>query len=246
MRKTYRHGGNAGDVISSLATVRALGGAACYYLVPDVPAFYAGGPHPCGNVRMTVSFCESLLPLLRAQPYIQRAEIWKGEQVDVNLDDFRETGFPFSAGHICRYYQYRWPCSLDLSEPWLFVEPSSEFAGKILVNRTARYRNQRIDYTALDGKADVVFVGLPAEHGAVRRVPCVTAPDYLTLASWLAGCRGFVGGQSSCWLLAEGVKLRPRLLEVCLYAPNAGPHGHGAYEAIDQHSFDTILAGCFC
>lgn len=245
---TFRHSGNLGDIIYSLPTVLDLLARnnqeqARYLIRPDEPANYsAAGPHPLVNKKIDRDFASKLLPLLRSQAYIGEAGIWEGQPFDYCLDRFRETGFDFSKGSIVRYYALAFLCTPDASCPWLDVEPSPEFAGKLLVNRTERYRHTGINYQILSDRPDVVFVGLPREYrvSGVRGVPHVEAPDFLTLARWIRGAKGFIGNQSFGFALAEAMKV-PRLLEVFRIAPNVIVTGAEGYEAFSQGLFDEIV-----
>ena len=232
---SFLHSGSTGDVIYSLPTVAALseGKPASLYLFPGTPQ--ATFPRP---------YAESLLPLLRSQSYIRVADLWHGGTVDYDLDRFRRVGLNLAAFSIARWYQAVWPISLDLSRPWISVEPSEQFAGKILFNRTTRYRNPKLSYSFLSGRDDVVFVGTreeAAEIGrTVHRVPCMTARNHLELAQWIAGCRLFIGNQSSCFALAEAMKVN-RVLEVCPTTPNVIPEGPGAWLAFDQAGLTGVV-----
>lgn len=247
---TFKHSGNLGDVVYSLPTVRALLArhdldGAGFYLNPGVPSPYPCGPHPLGNVRLDAGYASDLFPLLRAQPWITEAGLWDGSPVSYDLDRFRETGYPFSRGDIARYYCHAFPVSPNLSDPWLDVDPAPDFAGAILVNRTQRYRNPAINYRFLSNRADVVFVGLPQEHAEFSReakhIRHEVAPDFLTLARWLKGCRLFVGNQSFAFALAEALKI-PRILEIFPTAPNVIPHGPNGWDAYSQPLLEEIFA----
>jgi hypothetical protein len=186
----------------------------------------------------------ALLPLLSAQEYVQEAELYTNQSIDLDLDSFRATGFDLGRGHIGRYYSYAFKCQPRLWEAWIKVTPSDRFKDYILVNRTTRYRNPAISYRFLSGRKDVVFVGYAQEYAdfvkECPRVPQVIAEDALQLASWLAGCKLFIGNQSCCYSLCEAMKTR-RVLELFPPVPNAYTMGENGWDAIKQDLFQGIV-----
>jgi hypothetical protein len=183
-----------------------------------------------------------LIPLLESQGIT--ASVWDGDPLTYDLDRFRYLGIDLARGDVARYYQYAFPEALvDYSLPWLNVDPDPEYKDAILVNRTLRYRNNRISYKLLNNRPDVYFVGLPNEYpqfGKEVRCPLITAPDYLTLARWIRGCRLFIGNPSFCWVLADAMKV-PRLLESYPEMMNVQPHGANGYDFIEQVGFDILF-----
>jgi hypothetical protein len=243
----FKSSGSLGDIIYSipcaLDMARRAGEPIDYYLQPNVKAtLYPGAVHPAGKFRMNEQLAVAMIPLLAAQPGFREVGLWDGQPVDVDLDLMRQTGLDFRAGHIPRYFFNAFLAHADLSKPWLFVEPATGYADRIVVNRTSRYRNPRIDYRFLDPHKPV-FVGLEDEFEDFRRqVPSaeyVPTADFLTLARIVAACRCFVGGQSSAFAVAEGLGVK-RLLEVSSLAPNVVPtvNGNGR-DAVSQIAFEA-------
>jgi hypothetical protein len=247
--KRFKHSGSVGDIIASLSTIRELvgpGEQCVLYLQVDVPGKY--GPmlrHPSGKFRMSREIAEKLLPLLQSQPMFESVSIWGDEPFDIDLDDFRTTGFNFAAGNLARYYCHVHPVCPRLWEPWLDVVPDDEFRGTILVNRTARYHAKKLDYGVLAAYPDVRFLGLPDEYRDFRQAFRVNVPHFLPrtfleTARAIAGARLFIGNQSSAFWIAEGLKVR-RILEVCPQCPNVSPAGPNGYEFIDQRGLESLL-----
>lgn len=245
---TFKHSGCVGDCIASLPTLRELlgGGRGILYLQTDVPAHYARNMrHPCGSVRMSRQMAEKLLPLLQSQQMFEHVAIWNGESVDVNLDEFRRTGFNLAAGHIARYYCHVHAVCPKLWEPWLTVEPDDQYRGSILVNRTSRYHNKAIDYSILTNYSDVRFLGLPDEYREFSEatklvLPHVCPTTFLDTARAIAGCRLCVVNQSSAFMIADAMKV-PRILEICPFCPNVSPVGPHGYEFLNQPTFAELL-----
>jgi hypothetical protein len=242
----FRHSGSVGDVVAGLPTLKALLTRAgvdrgTLLLQVDQPArLPAWLNHPAGAVRLNRDFALKLLPLLEVQPYLEAVGIYQGQPVDIDLDAFRATGFNFCMGNLARYYCHAFPVCPVLWEAWLAVDPDPAFAGTILVNRTARYRNPAISYDFLKKLPGVQFIGLADEAGEFRQVPHARTKDFLAAARAIKACRLFVGNQSACFWLAEALKV-PRVLEVCPYVPNVSPAGPGGYEAFSQAVMEEVV-----
>lgn len=226
---SFAHSGNIGDVILSLPTVRALGGGT-FWLVP--------------TVHMSEDFATKLAPLLVSQDYISEVRTGAPPGVDYNMDKFRSLDLDLSQGNSCRWYMQAFPVCADLSKPWLTVAPDKTFSGCILVNRTKRYRNVGLSYRFLETRKNIVFVGLEDEYlDFVKSCPSALhyeAPNFLSMARAIAGCKLFIGNQSFAYTLAEGLKA-PRVLEICPHTPNAAPCGERAWDALLQENFETIV-----
>ncbi len=203
--------------------------------------------HPLGKVTLNADYANRLIPLLKRQPYIAEAKIWQGEPVEFNLNNFRLSGFDFGTGDIARYYRHIFACQPRTWEPWLTVDPDLAYAGLILLNRTQRYRNPNIDYSFLSAYASrLIFMGLPEEYREWRAAYHVNVPhyqprDFLEAAKAIVSCRLFVGNQSSCFQIAEALKVQ-RIVEVSQQAPNVIPNGPGGFEAISQYMIEKLVA----
>lgn len=246
----FIHSGCMGDCVYALPTIKSIQrqraerfSKANLWLRPDVPETIPEWAGQRQGVRMTRQQTESLIPLLKIQEGIGDVALYDGQPVDIDLDRFRDLDFNFLAGDVGRYQAYPWRAAPALYERWIRVEPSDRFKGCVLVNRTRRYLNERIDYKFLSRRPDVVFVGFADEYSAfskdVHGIPHEQAPDTLELARWIAGAKAFVGNQSFCWALAEAMKV-PRLLEVFPRLPNNVVHGPKGWDAIDGESFRAI------
>ncbi len=243
-----KHSGNAGDVIYALPAVRELGCAAgaVLKLELDVPLRDKSIRHPLGAVQLNRKMYDMLAPLLSAQSYIRRLEVHeRGSAVDYDLDSFRDAPLLIDRLGISRWYFYMFGLAADLSRPWLTVEPDRTYAGCIVVARSFRYRNLALSHGFLEGRGDVVFVGLRDEYEDFKRqVPSarwVEVRDFLELARIVAGARLFIGNQSFPYSLAEGLKVR-RVLELDPGMPNVVPAGEHAYDVLFQKQFEHVVA----
>ncbi len=242
---TFRHSGNAGDIIYALPAIRALSaGDAKLKLSIGTPMRDLSVKHPSGSVYLNEATFEKLVPLLRAQKYLAEVSEYRGEAVDCDLDVFRDSPVPVDRIGICRWYFHLFGVSADLSQPWLTVEPDERYARSIVVARSFRYRNLMFDYGFLNRFADVVFIGLPDEYDdfkkAVPKARHVAVGDFLEMAQIIRGAGLFIGNQSFPFSLAEGLKV-PRVLEVDPGIPNVVPAGGEAYDVLFQAQFEHIV-----
>ncbi len=186
--------------------------------------------------------CEMLIPLLKAQSYIEDATIWNGEHIDVNLNKIRETPMNQSAGILSRWYFWVFPnLACDISKPYLEM-PYLHYdyaVGKILVNRTIRYHNPFVRYNFLkDYESDLLFTGTKQEHEIfcdrwALSIPYLEISNFYQLAQAIAQCRFLLGNQSMPMQIAEGLKT-PRMVEVCQSCPNVIPIGGEGYDFVQQ------------
>ncbi len=175
----YCHGGSAGDVIYHLAPVKDLGGGEIYLNTNGPAAF-----------RMSRERIESLLTLIRVQPYITKAGVCEAP-IGINLDRWQEN----------------WRRGLNLSdilsemlgiphtsrtEPWLSV-PEAKPVAPVVFHRSPRYQVEDFPWRRVVeqyGK-EAVFVGEPAEHRDFTAhygdVAHLRTDTYLELAQVIAG-----------------------------------------------------------
>lgn len=220
--KTYLHSGNAGDVIYMLPTIRANGGGTLY-MNPDRPAQYAAGlTHPAGGVMLNEKMCEMLRPLVEYCGI--KCEIWQGQEVDYNLDLFREVRINLSAYDIRRWILSVYP---EL-KPGLPFRINRANNGYITVNLSERYRNNAAGgeqkWSMLQEQPfSVFFIGVQSEFEKfaqlVPKAKHVNTDDFLQMARVIAGGLFHFGNQSSPFAVAEIFDL-PRALELSPYCPN--------------------------
>ena len=242
----FKHAGNAGDIIYCLPALKVLaeGRPSILYLQLDQPATYSEGSHPLGNVTLNAAMANALLPLLRAQPYLQVVEIYHGQPIDYDLDLFRNLLIDFGRGHIARWYYLAFGITADLSNPWLHIPLSESQGNTIVLARSNRYRNENLDFHFLNEIGKIRFVGLKAEYEDMRRIlprlEYVACADFLQLARVIRSARFFIGNQSFPYSVAEAMKV-PRILEVCPRCPNVIPDGENGYEAYFQPAFERVV-----
>ena len=72
-------------------------------------------------------------------------------------------------------------------------------------------------------------------------VPYLMVDNFLELAESIQSCKFFLGNASSCFQLAEALKV-PRLLEICPMIPNVIPVGEKAYDAYHQVHIEYLFS----
>lgn len=245
-RASFKHSGNAGDLVYALPALRELrrGRAARLFLRLNVP-MRAALEHPLGGVQLNQQMYNRLEPLLTCQPYLSEVRVHAGEPVDYDLDVFRDSLLLLDRLGSCRWYFHMFGIAADLSQRWLHVDPDQTFSDCIVLARSKRYRNEFLDYTFLRSYRDVVFVGVRDEYeDMLRSVPnarWVQVKDFLELARIIAGSRLFIGNQSFPYSLAEALKV-DRIVELDPLTPNVVPHGSNGYDVLFQRQFEYLVA----
>lgn len=105
----------------------------------------------------------------------------------------------------------------------------------MLIGRTTRFCNTRINYNFLDQIQGVGFIGLDYEYvdfinrHALKNVRHIKIQNSLELASLISRAKVYIGNQSSNFAIAEGLKA-PRALEAFEPVPVASPVGGLCFE----------------
>lgn len=203
-RKTvrYKHFAPAGDLVACLPGMRQIfretGKKAHIYQRLNVSGHYYDGAIPStfneegSPVCMSQGHWDMLVPLLEAQDYVYKAEVWTGEEFDIDLDQLRENNYtPKPHGHLYHWMPLIIPqMATDFSEKFLRstgtftvkihslpnkhgITPPVVYSGnlenrlreKVIITRTERYINQFITYFFLKEYEDrIVFAGTDKEY----------------------------------------------------------------------------------
>lgn len=162
---------------------------------------------------------KALTRLLETQDYIDTFRQHQWESLDHDLSPYRSIGGRYGdniSSKIARWARV----SPDLSRPWLEVDPSPKTAGRIVINRCPRWWGVRFPWRELVKafQKDLVFIGMEDEYRAFcaqyGSVEYLRTADLLEAAQAIAGSELFIGNQSSCNAICEGLK-HPNILEVC-------------------------------
>jgi hypothetical protein len=247
----FKHSGNAGDIIYMLPTIAAIPGANVLYLNPNRPARYATGlTHPGGAVMLNEATTAMLIPLVE---YCGIAcKVWEGEEVDYDLDLFREAEINLSGYDIRRWIMAVYP-ELRPGPAFSYTpeipEEGEPLRRYLTVNLSERYRQ----HAAGGGDKwellnclpyDVRFIGTEAEyHKFAALVPKSIHHNvscFLDMADVIARGVYHFGNQSSPFAVAEIFDL-PRALEISPYCPNVVSTGENWSVIYNRENLETIL-----
>lgn len=240
---SFKHSGNAGDLIYALPTIIALSDSKKSTLYLHLNQKGCDKTHPLGGIMLNEKTANMLNPLLKTLPYINDIALYDEEQtITYNLDLFRELPVSSCLGDISRWYFQVFDANYDLSQAWIQVAPDTHYKDTIVWARSERYLNPHLDFSFLAQYPKVVFVGLEQEYLlAKNQVPTleyVKVKDFLELAQIIAGAKLFIGNQSFPYALAEAMKV-PRILELCYYSPNVVIHGKNGYDTYFQANLEN-------
>ena len=255
----FLHNGSIGDVWASLPAMKAYnlktGKKVNIYLVNGQKAiYYNGAVHPTVNekgelVMLNAAAIEMMIPLLKAQPFVNEAKIWEDEPIHIDLNKIRETNVGMPNGCISRWYFYPFPdLACDLSKVWLTVPDSEEdFAkDKIIITRTERYLNININYSFLKKyEEEILFSGTDLEYAIFNarfklNTKRLIIKDFLQLAQALKQCKFHISNQTQAFQISQGLKI-PRIVELCVYAPNVIVVGENAYDFLAQEGLEYYV-----
>ena len=242
--KTFKHGGNMGDIIYSLPTIIALGGG----------KLYIGKGTPYMGQPVTDATVSQMSELLKTQRYITDVCAFQGEKIDYDLDKFREHNMNRNLLSVCHLRSFG--VTFDLSQPWLLNITPIHIA-EIVINRTMRYvgedpnwptlyHGKIIEWGALkDYESKCVFIGFDEEYSAFQKETGLDTAKYeigsaLEFARIIRGSSLYIGNQSFGYALAEAMK-HPRILEVCPYAPNCMPQSSNGHVELTREIIEDYL-----
>jgi hypothetical protein len=215
---TCSSAGDLGDIAVSLATLKHSGFKTHYYL------------RDTGGTKGIVGRAHLIIPLLESQPYIASAKVWKDEPIEWASEGFRggwvNATNSLAGCHAQHALDTGFLSSLpDVSKPWLTAQADTSYNSRVIINRSERYTNPFFPWAKIVSYygSRLVFFGTPNEHRifceAFGDVEYKPTKDFLEVAQAIAGSRLFIGNQSSCMTIAEGLK-HPRILEGSLRVPD--------------------------
>ena len=239
---TFLHSGHLGDLIYALPVIKELSkNHECHFYIQankKMPVKYY--KHPAGKVYIDDRMLNLFLPLMKAQKFIHKCEKYNGQEIDINFDLFRElpVNIHFNSP---RWYFHISGIQVDLTDPYLEVEPHEKIKNKIVIHRTFRHRNQFINYKFLENEKNLLFVGTKDEYEDLKKdaknLEIYDCKDYLDMAKVIKSCKFFIGNQSVAYPMAEALKV-PRILEAEPNFPVVQPIGKDAFDFYYQPHFE--------
>ena len=129
-----------------------------------------------------------------------------------------------------------------------FIKTVRVQAHDIIINRTSRYNEDYFDYTLLKDY-DCGFIGLEEEYEDFKKKygdwsKYLEVNNAYEVAKFIGGSKLFVGNQSSCKAIAEGLK-HPRLIEVSRLWPDAMPLGKYGHIIISKELINYYIDNFF-
>jgi len=252
---TFKHSGNAGDIIYSLPSIKMIcekqNKQAVLYIRLNAPSGFTEAQHPLGGVMMNATMYDLLKPLLTSQSYIKDVLYFENESIptiDYDLDRFRVDNLNLSSGNIAQWIGNSYPeLRPNLYEQSIKVSDNIRSKDYIIVNRSSRYQNLFFDYSQLSKYENVYFVGVEDEFKALKlhnaNIIHLQVPNFLKLAEYIANCKLFIGNQSMAFSIAEQLKV-PRILEQYAHAPNVIPQGGEYFVCHTSNQFNNAISLC--
>ena len=241
---SFLHSGHLGDIINSLPLIKEISkNKKCNLFIELnklIPLHAQNLDHPFGKYYLSESSVKKILPLLSKQNYIKKVDIFKNQEIDINLNLFREFAINFNIDSV-RWYFHITGIQVDLSDPYLSVEPHEKIKNKIVIHRTFRHRNQFINYKFLENYNNLIFLGTKDEYEDlkqdVKNLEIYDCKDYLDMARVIKSCKFFIGNQSVAYPMAEALKV-PRILEAEPNFPVVQPIGKNGFDFYYQPHFE--------
>ena len=228
--------GDVGDVIYSIPTFRAL---QVKKIILDTRNVDKHGQ----RFKMDEPSCRMLRLLLEKQGFkVEVKDNWKIIDVDYEIDDFRmKSGVDLFTTHLGESIGKTFNTEIDMSEKFLEVEPLP--IADIVINRSKRYRNINFDYYSLLQNCtdkNIVFLVSKEEYLSFKKLMKLTnivyypTVNFYEAAQIIAGAKVFIGNQSACYAIAEGLKVN-RIQETCLYVPNCLGQSDNSIDVESSH-----------
>lgn len=242
----FLHSGHLGDIIYSLPLIKELSKThKCNLFIgvgKKMPIKYSN--HPSGNVYLDKRIVELFIPLINNQKFINKVTIHNNEEIDVNLDLFREVPIDIKF-HSTRWYIHLTGVQIDMGQPYLEVGEHNKLKNNIVIVRSPRYRNDFINYSFLNKtEGKIISIGLKSEYEdlkkSIKNLEFYNCKDFLELAQIIKSCRLFIGNECFAYSVAEGLKV-PRLLEASPDFPVVFPVGKKAYDFYHQVHFEMFF-----
>ena len=242
---SFLHSGHLGDLIYSLPVIKELSKKhSCnLYIQTNRPMELSYQNHPSGKVYLDKRIVNLVLPLLRNQTFLNSVDIYDNEKIDIDLDLFRDIPINLMF-HSVRWYFHVTGIHTNLENPYLSVKPHNSIKNKIVIVRSARYRNPFINYKFLKNEKNLLFVGLKTEFDDLKKevhdLEFYDCKDFLEMAEIIKASKFFIGNLCFAYSVAEALKI-PRLLEASPDFPVVFPTGSNAFDFFHQNHFEKLF-----
>lgn len=225
---TFSHPGKIGDLLYSLhycVDRTKAAGYTCFAFNIQTGRTQAQINSKWDNpgVLLTEQDAQFVKPLLEAQPYVANVTI-NGGETGIDLGTYMCCGLNPLGGDLRDFY-YQLDSGIykrNFWEPLIYADRDAAYMhhkDHIIIGRTGRYDNALINWKALEPYADrIIFLGTNEEYERFKAhcfelsgmIPSA-ADSLLDCARLMVTCKGYVGGPSGLYALAEMMKI-PRIL----------------------------------
>lgn len=244
---SFLHNGHLGDIINCLPVIKELSkNKTCDLYIQKnkrISKDVRLREGSVGEVYIKEQAILKLLPLLKNQKFINKVEIFNNQNIDIDLNFFRELPINFNIDSV-RWYFHLTGCFPDLSEQYLEVPPIEKYKNYVVIMRSLRRQNKFIDYSFLSSYKNLVFIGLKTEFDDLKKVlsnlEYFDSKNFLELASIIKNSKIFIGNLSFGYALAEALKVT-RLLESAPNFPLVYPNGGNGYDFYFQNHFEDLI-----
>ena len=141
---SFLHSGHLGDIINSLPLIKEISKSKKCNLYIEInkplPSHVQNRDHPFGKYYLTETSAKKILPLLNKQKYINKVSIFNKEEIDVNLNLFRELPINFNIDSV-RWYFHITGIHPELDKPYLENIGTHQLKNKIVIIRSKGRRN---------------------------------------------------------------------------------------------------------
>ncbi len=200
--------------------------------------------HPFGNNFLSDDSVKKILPLLKKQNYLNKVEVYENQNIDIDLNFFRELPYNFNMDSV-RWYFHLVGIYANPEESWIEIKEESKFKDYIVILRSLRRQNKYINYSFLSKYKNVLFIGLKNEFDDLKKqinnLEFYDCGDFMELATIIKHAKLFIGNLSFGYALAEAIKV-PRLLESFPDFPLVYPNGKFAFDFYFQNHFEKLVS----
>tara|TARA_X000001036_G_C20518615_1_gene741193 strand:+ start:49 stop:927 length:879 start_codon:yes stop_codon:yes gene_type:complete len=241
----FLHSGHLGDIINSLPFIKEIAKKKrCNLLInlnKRINTDKINNLHPSKGVFLKKNSYEKLLPLLKVQPFLNKIDIYKNQNIDINLDLFRDLPINFNIDSV-RWYLHITGINSNLNSPYLLkINKNKKFKNCIVFMRSLRRQNKHIKFKFLNKYKNLIFIGLYNEYldlkKQIKDLKFYNCKNFLEMAEIINASRLFIGNLSFGYTLAEGLK-KPRLVESYLDFPLIYPNDINGCEFYFQEHFE--------
>ena len=235
-RLTFVHTGHIGDIVAFMPVFQAMGGTTM--VIRDETWM-----EPMSGYKY-----DSIKPLLESQNI---EVLWNDSKyaIDHDVSGWREC----YEHHVslmdaqARYLNLvpRGHGHMQITEPWIKVDPDSNTKGRVIFNRSPRYRSPYFSWDKVHKHFGdkALFIGREDEHkefcDLIGNIEYYKTDSCLDVARAIEGSDFFVGNQSSSFWIAAGLR-KPLLQETCA-VPNSIVKYEGAHYTINCDADLSVL-----